>query len=397
MLRNFSEIAIITALFLVQFIDVLDFMIVMPLGPDFAHELDIDLSNLGWLASSYTIAAAIVGIASSKFVDNFDRKQVLIITLLGLMIANLISANASDIYTMIFSRFFAGAFGGPATSICYAIVSDLFSEQRRGSIMGKIMSGFSLAAILGVPIGLEISTRFSWHASFYMVSILCVLTIILTIVFLPKITEHLEHVKENKVTYKSLIGKKSYIITFIATFFGSTAAFMIIPYISPFVQNNLNFPRENVGHIYFVGGLLSFFAMNIVGKFVDKTSSSLATSLANFFIGFTLLLGFVFKLTIIPMIILFAPFMVGMAIRNVSNYTLYSKVPSLNDRAGFMSVISCVQHIASSFGAILTSMILTTDARGHLENNEWVALVALILFLSVPILLKDVEKRIYKS
>ena len=84
--------------------------------------------------------------------------------------------------------------------------------------------------------------------------------------------------------------------------------------------------------------------------------------------------------------------MIGMAVRNVSNYTLLSKIPSFNDRAGFMSVISCIQHLASSMGAILTSVILINGADGKLENMNIVAIIAAILFLIIPLILYKIEK-----
>lgn len=393
-MNHFSEKLVILILFLIQFIDVLDFMIVMPLGPDFTKDLGISSANLGWLASSYTIAAAISGILSSTIIDRFERKKVLIVALLGLTIANIFSSFAWNIHTMLASRFLAGIFGGPATSICFAVVSDLFAENRRGEVMGKVMSGFSLAAIFGVPIGLEISTHFGWHMSFYMVALLCIIAVILIVGFMPQINIHKSSAKEDKVTYLSLFGNSKYLLVFLATCFGSMAAFMIIPYISPFIQANMNFPRDDVGQIYFLGGLGSFFAMHLAGKFIDKTSSFLTTTLANIFILFTLVLGMIFKVDYIPILLLFSPFMIGMAVRNVSNYTLFSKVPSSNDRAGFMSIISCVQHIASSLGAVLTSMILVTENNGHLTNMGIVALIALILFLGAPLLLNKVEKKI---
>lgn len=392
-MKNIPENLIILILFLVQFIDVLDFMVVMPLGPDFARELGIAESNLGWIASSYTLAAAFSGILSSTFIDRFERKTVLVFTLVGLVIANIFSAHAWNIESMLASRFLAGTFGGPATSICFAIIADLFDDKRRGSVMGKVMSGFSLAAIFGVPIGLEMATRFGWHSSFYMVAFLAIVAIILIICYLPRITVHLSAARKDKVTYLSLFNKSHYVLSFIAVAIGSMAAFMIIPSISPFIQSNLHYPRADISNIYFIGGVGSFFAMHIAGKFVDKTSSAFTTGISNIFILFTLIAGMVFAVQFIPVLAIFPPFMIGMAVRNVSNFTLYSKVASLNDRAGFMSVISCVQHIASSFGAVLTSLILV-EANGELQHIGIVAIIASGLFLIAPFILHQIEKNI---
>ena len=390
-MKKSPEYIIISILFLVQFIDVLDFMVVMPLGPDFSASLGIPESKLGWIASSYTIAAAFSGLISSTTVDKFERKKILIFTLTGLVISNILSANAWDFNSLLMSRFLAGTFGGPATSLCFAIVADLFDEQKRGAVMGKVMSGFSLAAIFGVPMGLEMSSRFGWYSSFYMVAFLGIITIALIIIFMPKITGHLNSVKQNKVTYISLFNKPIYLFSFIAASFGSIASFMIIPYISPFIQLNLNYPRADVGLFYSIGGIGSFFAMHIAGKFIDKTTSSLISMLSNIFILFSLTFCFIFNMSYVPIIIITAPFMIGMAIRNVANYTLFSKVPHLNDRAGFMSVISCIQHLSASVGAILTSCIIV-ERNGKLENMDISAFISIILFLIAPLILIKIEK-----
>lgn len=390
------EALIVLILFLVQFIDVLDFMVVMPLGPDFAEGLGIAESNLGWLASSYTLAAALSGILTSTFIDRFERKIVLICALTGLSLANIFSANTWNIESMLISRFLAGAFGGPATSLCFAIIADLFDDKKRGSVMGKVMSGFSLAAIFGVPMGLAMSTRFGWASSFYMVSALTIIAIILIIRYLPKITTHLSEPHKNKVTYLSLFNKSSYLLSFISVAMGSIAAFMIIPSISPFLQSNLDYPRSDIGNLYFIGGVASFFALHIAGKFTDKTSSTFITWISNIFILFSLVAGMILITKSIPVLIIFVPFMIGMGVRNVSNFTLYSKVATLRDRAGFMSIISCSQHLASSLGAVLAALILA-EVNGQLKNMEIVAIIASILFIIAPFILNVIEKKIAKA
>ncbi|MEK6734653.1 MAG: MFS transporter, partial [Pseudomonadota bacterium] len=185
----------------------------------------------------------------------------------------------------------------------------------------------------------------------------------------------------------------SYVLAFVTAFFGSMAAFMVIPYISPFLQLNMGFPRQNIEMIYFIGGIGSFFAMHITGKIIDKTSSTLTSIISNLFILFTLILGFILAIPTIPVIVVFASFMIGMSIRNVSNYTLFSKVPHLNDRAGFMSVISCVQHLSASAGAIATSLIVA-EYNNRLEYMNIAAIIALLLFLLGTISLSKVERKV---
>ena len=205
---------IILILFLIQFIDVLDFMVVMPLGPDLAKDLAVGTVKLGLLASAYMYAAAISGIALAPYLDLFNRKTAMLLSLFGLMLSNIISGFATDFNILLLSRALAGVFGGPATSLCFAIVADLFSPERRGEIMGKVMGGFSAAAIIGVPLSLKLAMDFGWRFSFYFVASLIAITLLLIIKFLPNIEVHKQNQVSNKIPYLVLLKNNKYSLAF---------------------------------------------------------------------------------------------------------------------------------------------------------------------------------------
>src|SRR5690349_19337256 len=79
-----SESRLLLLLGAVQFINVVDFVMVLPLGPDFARALGIPAHQLGLVAGSYTAAAAIVGLLAASFLDRFDRRRALLVAMLGL-------------------------------------------------------------------------------------------------------------------------------------------------------------------------------------------------------------------------------------------------------------------------------------------------------------------------
>src|SRR5688500_17567078 len=101
----------------IQFVNVLDFMMVMPLGPDFARDLGIPSSQLGLIGGSYTAAAAIVGIAGAFFLDRFDRRRALAVALAGLVLGTVAGGFATGLPSLLGARILAGAFGGPATAL----------------------------------------------------------------------------------------------------------------------------------------------------------------------------------------------------------------------------------------------------------------------------------------
>ncbi len=167
-----SERQIVVCVGAAQFVNILDFMIVMPLGPDFATALGIPLSQLGWIGGAYTAAACVSGAAGAFFLDRFDRKKALAVALLGLFAGTLSGAFARGLASLMLARIVAGAFGGPATSLSYSIIADQIPAERRGKAMGAVMGAFAVASVLGVPAGLELARLGGWRLPFIAVAAL---------------------------------------------------------------------------------------------------------------------------------------------------------------------------------------------------------------------------------
>src|SRR5690349_11926395 len=112
--RVASERMILALVGAVQFINILDFMIVMPLGPDFAVALDIPTHEIPKIGAAYTAAGGIAGLAGSQFLDRFDRRKALIFCMIGLFAGTWSATFATGLSSLMVARVVAGMFGGPA-------------------------------------------------------------------------------------------------------------------------------------------------------------------------------------------------------------------------------------------------------------------------------------------
>jgi predicted MFS family arabinose efflux permease len=394
-LKKISEFRLILILGFVQFIDILEFMAVMPLGPDYALDFKVDITKLGFAAIGYTISAAISGVLSATFIDRFERKKAMIVVFLGLISASLIAAYAKTYEVFLFARFFAGIFGGPTTALTFAIIADLVAPERRGQVIGKVMSAFSFAATIGVPCCLYLSRTVGWREAFFGIFIIGLVVLLLIILFLPKNSNAIKHQKmANKVSFKSLTRNNVFLLAYLMSGLGLLAAFMIIPYISAYLQFNYSLRRVQIEHFYFFGGIISFITAQFMGNVVDKKGASFVGIIAIIIICLSLFGGFVFKVDIKPAYLIFIPFMAGMGMRNIANSTVITKIPSEHERAGFMSIISLFQHVFSAVGAYFTSVItLQKIPTSPLENMDLVAILAIAIFVLYLLILKIVEKK----
>lgn len=387
----------------VQFVNILDFVIVMPLGPDFAKALNVPESHLGYVGGAYTAAACVSGLLGSLFLDKFDRRKVLAVAMLGLVAGTAAGGLAYDLPTLLFARVIAGAFGGPATSISFSIISDAIPGPLRGRAMGTVMGAFSVASVLGVPAGLMLAENFGWRAPFMGVSAIGLVVCAFAIFALPPMTGHLTKVQE-KVDVFAMLGNPLVQLSYAMTAVVMMAGFVLIPNIAAYLQMNLGFPRDALKYAYGAGGVASLLATQFGGRAVDRWGSFRVGT-----VGATMVVGVVFGFFYLPhldvatplVLAVFVGFMISNGLRNVSYNTLTSKVPPPALRARFQSLQSATQHGASAFAAILSAQLLTTVETSpgvkRLAGMDTVALVSISLSLVIPVLLFIVERGVKRQ
>lgn len=390
------EGAIIATLATVQFVTILDFMIVMPMGPDFARALDIPLPLLGVVGGSYTAAAAVSGLAGALFLDRFDRRRALLVALAGLFAGTLACAWATGLTTLVAARVVAGAFGGPATSLTVAIVADVVPDRRRGRAMGILMSSFSVASVLGVPAGLELARLGGWRLPFLAVAGLGLGAWGLAFFSLPPLRDHLRDRSPGRPARQvaTLLARPVVIASLLMTIAAMMGGFILIPHLATYFMENLGLPRERLGFLYLVGGAFSFIALRVAGPVIDRIGAFRVGTAASGALLLVLYAGFFSYRSGFPLLGIFVGFMLAMSTRNVAYNTLTSRVPLPGERARFMSIRSSVQHLAAATGAFLSTRMLTETPDGSLEGIPAVALTSMGLAAVLPVLFWTVERRL---
>ncbi len=442
-----SERAIIGLIGVVQFVNVLDFVIVMPLGPDLARALAIPEAHLGTIGGSYGVAAAVSGLAGAFFLDRFDRRTALAVCMAGLVLGTVAGGFATGFGSLLAARIVAGFFGGPATSLAWSIVASTVPQERRGRAVASVMTAFSFASVLGVPAGLELARQGTWRLPFFVTAGLGALALLGIWRLLPPMTSHLKApCQAGPVQARpgspaprplgpgvgallaALVRRPGVRLSYALTAVVMMAGFLVIPNISAYIQGNLSYPRSALGFLYLVGGVISFLTLRATGRLVDRFGSAPVASGAAALLVATLFFGFVrFDLwrgwiggraaaldglrlavgglgvtisdagIVVPVLVVFIAFMASLGARNVAYNTLASKVPSEQDRARFMSLQSAVQHTASAAGALGSSALLSDGPGGSIDGIGRVAGLAMGLTVVAPILMIILERMVRRA
>jgi predicted MFS family arabinose efflux permease len=173
-----------------------------------------------------------------------------------------------------------------------------------------------------------------------------------------------------------------------------TAQFALVPNIAAYWQFNLGCPRDHLGLLFVVGGLVSFATMRVAGRLADRAGAAVTTAGGTVLYLAVLVATFIFPVRAAPALLLFVGFMATSSFRMVPMQTLSSRVPGANERARFMSMQSTVQHLASATGALLAASLLRELPGGGLDGMGAVATGSAALAAAVPVLLWLVESRV---
>ncbi len=394
MTRAPSARAIVLLVGAVQFVNILDFMIVMPLGPDFARALAIPPSSLGYIGGAYTAAACVTGLAGSLFLDRFDRRTAMGVAMLGLVAGTAMGGFATGLATLLAARVVAGAFGGPATSLAFSIIADVVPVERRGRAMSAVMTAFTLASIAGVPAGLELARRGGWRLPFFAVSGLGLAIATLAVVLLPSLRGHLvpREARADGPSLGAMLRRPAVGLSYLGTVVTSVGMFALIPNISSYVQNNLGYPRAHLGRLYFAGGLASFLVLRAAGPLVDRFGPARVAAPATLLTVAAVAVGFLLVPPPVPVEVVFIGFMASTGFRNVAVSTLSTRVPRPDERARFMSFQSAAQHAACAAGSFASSRILGEGPGGALTHMNRVAWFTIAMAALLPAIMARTER-----
>lgn len=378
-----KEKTIILLLACINFTHIMDFMIMMPLGPQLMRLFKIQPAAFSFLVSAYTFSAGISGFFSAFVVDRFDRKTVLLFGYIGFTLGTLACALAQQYETLVAARILAGLFGGLIGAQVLSIIADLVPFERRGAAMGTLSTAFSAASVFGVPFGLYAATQWSWQAPFYIIAGLGFFIIPAVYSFLPPVREHLTNrgeaapPKPMQIIRQVVQDRNQRMGLLFAS--GMIAGhFCIIPFISPYMVSNVGFLESELPYIYILGGGLIIFTAPYVGKMADQYGK---LKVLNWFVLLSAIpVLIITNLPRIPfyyVLLITTLFFVITNGRMIPSQAIISSVVLPQYRGSFMSINSSLQQLATGLAAYVGGLIIQKNEQGELLHYGYVGILGL--------------------
>jgi predicted MFS family arabinose efflux permease len=363
-----KEWLLILVLSAVQFTHILDFVIMMPLGPQFKKDLHLSDQWFGFLVSAYAFSAALAGLLAAWFIDRFDRKRALLGLYAGFTLGTLCCAAAPNYAFLLAARALTGAFGGVVAACILAIVGDAFPGMRRGRAMGAIMSAFSVAAIVGIPAGLYLANLLNWRAPFAALACLGAAVLVLVGFVLPSMRGHLERGR-SRVNLWTIFLEPTHLRAYLLTTALVLSSFMIAPYLASYLVSNTGRTEAELPYVYFCGGLATLVTMTYFGWLSDRFGKlTIFRWLALSTLATILLVTNLPVVELATTLTISTLFMVVSSGRMVPAMALITASSAPGNRGSFLSVNASVQQAGAGLAAVLGGLVLGQGPNGEMTG-----------------------------
>lgn len=266
------ELLLVFILAGVQFSHIIDFVIMMPLGPQLMRMFGIAPREFALVVSVYTLSASLSCFGASFFMDRFDRKKTLLLVYAGLVVGTFVCGLAPNFPSLVAARSITGVFGGLLQPIILAIIGDLIPESRRGQATGIVMAAFAVSSVVGVPIGLSLANSFGWQTTFITLAVFSAMNLALAWRRLPPVTSHITKRVPSSGMLQDMVAILKLPNSWVALVLITTmmSIFTFTPFVSPFLVQIVGIAEADLPTVYMFGGAASFVVSPLIGRIADR-------------------------------------------------------------------------------------------------------------------------------
>lgn len=235
--------------------------------PDIAADLKISEVTVGNLVSLFAFVYAPVTPLGSALSARFPRFATHL-TLIGIFLAgNLLCAFAPNYAVLVVARIMIALVSGTLVAVAMTYAPDVTTDRFRTKFIAWVFSGFSIASVVGVPVGTWVANTFGWRWAFHMINVLTIVLIIGMVMVLPR-NSHI--VKIGFLPQFRLFFDRRIQLGVLDVVCGAAASYVFYTYLTPIMRDEVHVPEQylSVGLVIF--GAACLWSNLYGGKLADR-------------------------------------------------------------------------------------------------------------------------------
>ncbi len=238
-----------------------EFMVVGVLS-DIARSYHVPLSTVGFLVTAFAGVYAISTPIITTLTSNWNRYKLLMLLMTVFFIGNTLTAMAPTLGWLLFARIITAAVAGTIISLINLLVSIITPMDKRPMVLAWVGAGFSIASVIGVPLGTTIATLLSWHDSFWIISGLTLIVFALLSWLTPRDTPQ---VKGSILEQLALLKDPRVLLGIGITVAVLSLQYTFYTYVRPLITTVMGFSLTSLNWLLLLLGVMSIIGNEIAG------------------------------------------------------------------------------------------------------------------------------------
>lgn len=379
--KTLMRMAIVMAF--IQFTNALEYMALTPVFAFMADGFAVPVSFSGYVSGMYTLGAVISGVMAFYWIERFNKKQFLLMNMALLGTLTGLSTLTTHFDTLLALRFCAGLVGGTTMGVGISILINAAPANLRGKILATVIASFSLVSIVGMPTILFLCTHYGWHTALWLISSLCLLSLPLIILVLPKDSAPSSiKAKLSLDTQTLLFASCAALVQF--------SPMLIIPILTPLMTQYMGAQQSLLPLLFLSGGIAGYLSTKITGALSSRLSAlTLATISTLLFVASLLIPAMGYNNTFLFIIL----FLAASYSRLVCASSVAIHYPDNQQRASFSSLQTAIMSLITTLAFFLSSLLLP-DQGITTQNLHGLLVVSAVAASGFPVLVIILQKKL---
>lgn len=235
--------------------------------PDIAADLKISEVTVGNLVSLFAFVYAPVTPLGSALSARFPRFATHL-TLIGIFLAgNILCAFAPNYAVLVVARIMIALVSGTLVAVAMTYAPDVTTDRFRTKFIAWVFSGFSIASVVGVPVGTWVANTFGWRWAFHMINVLTIMLIVGMVVALPR-NSHI--VKIGFLPQFRLFFDRRIQLGVLDVVCGAAASYVFYTYLTPIMRDEVHVPEQYLSVRLVIFGAACLWSNLYGGKLADR-------------------------------------------------------------------------------------------------------------------------------
>ena len=257
----------VTVLIALSFMLGMSEFIMVGILPDIASGLKVSEVTVGNLVSLFAIVYAPVTPFGSALSARFPRFATHLILVCVFLAGNVLCAFAPNYGVLVVARILIALVSGTLVAIAMTYAPDVTTERYRTKFIAWVFSGFSIASVVGVPVGTWVANVFGWRWAFHLVNVLIIVLIVLMVIVLPR-NSHI--VKIGFLPQFRLFFDRRIQLGVLDVMFGAASSYVFYTYLTPIMRDEVHVPERYLSIGLVVFGCACLWSNLYGGKLADR-------------------------------------------------------------------------------------------------------------------------------